>query len=180
MDRGRSTPPAEQQARTTNGSNNRTRVGSGGGDGSDPHRDSDDHNDDGNGQGRWASQGQRARDGSRQPVIDRGGTFNNNPSRVSTNVNNYNPRPFMQLPKLPTLKSTDFRWGGDTGLLAFYIRKFRANFALYRDFCALTFLKTCMPSPRYVRQVESCATLDDALELLSIWCSDSHIHTLKV
>ena len=86
----------------------------------------------------------------------------------------------MQLPKLPTLRSSDWKWGGQTGLLAYFIRRFHAKFTPYGDLCSLEFLKTCMPSERYIRQVEACSTLDKALQALSMWCSDSIIHTTHV
>ena len=133
---------------------------------------------DGSGSRRPAPGGRRqwVRSGQRQPL---------QPGQaqhyVSTSVSNqplFVPQ-ISHLPKLPALKSSNFEWKGNTGLLAHFIRRFEHHFSQYGDLAALTFLKTCIP-PRYVREVEQFHTLKDALQSLSQWASDSMIHVHKV
>ena len=73
---------------------------------------------------------------------------------VSTPVNNsQTPAPAqipLNLPWLPTLYAEQYKWSGNTRILAHFLRNFKQHFAVYGDVSALAFLKQCI-TPSYHR-----------------------------
>ena len=96
-------------------------------------------------------------------------TTNTNTTNVSHNL----------LPKLPPIHQDDHKWSGDVSMLAHWLRKFKHNFGDYPDMQALAFLMKCI-AKRFHHSLELCTMLDEALNKLSLWTSDSKIHTERV
>ena len=87
--------------------------------------------------------------------------------------------PQNQLPRLPPINLNNVKWDGNLGSLSFYLRNFRDRFAGYGEQATLPLFFDCM-GKQYQRGLRSCRTLDQAINYMSQWASDSKIHTTKI
>ena len=84
-------------------------------------------------------------------------------------------QPHYNLLKLPPISVNQHCWDGANGTLAFYLRCFCEQFAGYGDFGVISFLCMCIPK-NHLKDIEASVTLEDILDQLGQWASDSKIH----